>query len=134
MDIIKISDLIEQKIQLLEKGRSLLNELAEHKSIATAEYDKALAKTMISIKNNLGLEFEGIKLMDVPATLIEKYAKGVVWQKRLDLDKSELNYKNAIVKLDCIKSELNGLQSMFRFLEDTKLTKAVKNKLGGKEL
>ena len=118
-DLIKISDQIRKKIQELESGRGLLKEAAHLKAQSSAEYDRELAKTIIRLKNGDVLNLDGMEVLNPPATVTEKIARGICWQLALEKDKQEALYKNAIKNLDCIQSELNGFQSINRFLADT---------------
>jgi hypothetical protein len=103
---------IESKIALLEECRAQLQVRADEKARALSEYDKALAITMLKMKNGKQMELGG-ELIDKPInTLIEKLAKGVVWQEKLNAEKADGMYKALITAIDCIQSELNGLQSI----------------------
>jgi len=106
MEIIEIAKKIEEKIKLLEKGRQTLAIKAKEKAEAIAEYDKKMAKTIIQMKN------EGM-----PITLIERIAKGICWKEKLAKELAEAEYKNATVKMEAIMAELNGYQSINRYLE-----------------
>jgi len=106
MDILEVARRIDEKIKLLETGRSKLNELAENKARSISEYDKALAMSILETKETQ------------PATLCEKVAKGVVFQKRYDMEVADALYRNATSKMESIKAELNGLQSINRHLSE----------------
>jgi len=106
MEIIEIAKKIEEKIKLLEKGRQTLAIKAKEKAEAIAEYDKKMAKTIIQMKN------EGM-----PITLIERIAKGICWKEKLTKELAEAEYKNATVKMEAVMAELNGYQSINRYLE-----------------
>ena len=106
MEIIEIAKKIEEKIKLLEKGRQTLAIKAKEKAEAIAEYDKKMAKTIIQMKN------EGM-----PITLIERIAKGICWKEKLAKELAEAEYKNATVKMEAVMAELNGYQSINRYLE-----------------
>lgn len=117
MDIIQINQEIQNKIKLLEKGRALLEEQAITKSQTIAEYEKHLAVTIIQLKNGKEIEFEGETIVNPPATIIEKIARGICYQDKLEMDKAEAMYKATITKIQSIQAELNGYQSIFRHLE-----------------
>ena len=118
MDIINISNEIEKKIKLLEKMRVEIKERAENKAKTIAEYDKQLAVTIIKLKNNNIGEWEGEELIKLPATIIEKTAKGICWQARLDMEKADALYKSLISNINSVQAELNGYQSINRHLSE----------------
>lgn len=114
MELTEVSKKIEEKIKLLEMGRTTLKDKAEFKARTEAEYDKMLAITIIKLKNGEEVELEEQKIKDVQATLIEKIAKGVCWKEKLAMIQAEAEYKVVLSKMNCIQAELNGFQSIFR--------------------
>ena len=118
MDVINISNEIEKKIKLLEKMRVEIRERAEARANAIAEYDKQLAITIIKLKNNNIDKWEGEELIKLPATIIEKTAKGICWQARLDMEKADALYKSLISNINSVQAELNGYQSINRHLSE----------------
>ena len=116
METVKLSQLIEEKIKLLEAGRKELKTRAERKAETIATYDKRMAITMIELKNGVEVMWEGQKIQSPPATIIEKVAKGLCWKSKLEMEKAEAFYKNAVVGLSCIQAEMNGLQSINKYL------------------
>lgn len=118
MELIKVAELIEQRIRLLERGRQTLQERAERKAETIATYEKRIAVVMIELKNGVEMMWEEQTIKNPPATLIEKIARGICWQEKLEMEKCEAEYRNAIAGLSCIQAELNGFQSINRFLEE----------------
>lgn len=100
-----------QKMRAEIKGRSL------RKSTAISNYDKALAITIIKLRNGIEIEFEGEKVKDPPTTIMEKIAKGIIWKERLEMEEADSEYKSLITNIETVKAELNGLQSINRHLE-----------------
>ena len=117
MEIVEISKRITEKIELLEKGRSLILERAQRKAKAVANYEKALALTIVKLKMNALDTVFGFEIDNLPATLIEKTARGLVYSEKLEMEIAESEYKAAIVGMSAIQAELNGYQSINRFLE-----------------
>jgi len=117
MEIVQVARKIEEKIKTLELGREVLKERAEEKARAISNYDKQIAITLIRLKNGAEFELDGHKVKDPLATVSEKIAKGICYQERLDQELAEATYKNAIVGMQAISSELNAYQSIFRHLE-----------------
>ena len=118
MEVIEISQKIVEKIALLEKGREQLRERATKKAHTMAKYEKNLAITIIKLRNNAITTWEEYNCENLPTTLIEKIAKGMCYQEKIDMEQSEAEYKNAIVGLSTIQAELNGFQSMNRYLQE----------------
>ena len=109
-----IAKIIEDKIMLLEKGRARLEKDAFEKAEQLALYEKALAKTIIQLKNGKEMELEGEKIQNPPATILEKIARGIVWQEKLNADLADTTYRSAIVKINTISGELNAYQTLYR--------------------
>ena len=106
MKTTRIADEIEAKIKLLEHGREGLKELAVGKADTLGAYRKAMEIAVVTLKA------EGN-----PATLIKDLARGACYQQERDMDLAESLYKIQITKLDSIKAELNGKQSIFSRLD-----------------
>lgn len=117
MNVIDVANRIEKKIALLEKARGTLEGLANDKALTAALYDKDLAIAILKLKNGKPFELEGETIKDPPATIIEKIARGIVWESKLKADQAEAAYKLAITKLECVQAELNGWQSYNRYLD-----------------
>ena len=116
MEIIAVAKKIEEKIKTLELGRSLLQERAEEKAKAIAIYEKEIAKTLIGLKNGTEFDIDGEKIKDPPASIMEKLARGICYQAKIDSELAEATYKNAVVGMNAIEAELMGWQSIFRNL------------------
>ena len=108
MDIKSIADEIEKKIRELESGRKIIGQRAEKKAEAIANYDKALAIKIITLKN------EG-----TPLSIVDKIARGECWQEKLEMEKAEGMYRAAVSGMDSLAAELNGWQSIYRHLSHT---------------
>ena len=109
-----LSNLIEDKIKLLEQGRAMLEQAAYDKAEKISLYEKALASTIIKLKNNQRLELDGEEIQNPPATLIEKIARGICFQEKMCADIADTTYKSTIVKINTIESELSAYQSLYK--------------------
>ena len=109
-----VAKLIEEKIRLLEQGRKRLEKDGFNKSETTALYDKALAVTLIRLKNGEALELDGVIIQSPPASTAEKIAKGLCYQEKINVELAEVTYKNTIVKIETIQQELNAYQSLYK--------------------
>jgi hypothetical protein len=119
MELIEIGQAIKKKIALLEKMRIEIRDRAEKKAIEAAAYDRAIAITIIRLRNGQIYELDGetIDGIKLPANLLEKIAKGICWKERLEADKAEAFYKSLISNIDSVQAELNGYQSINRHLD-----------------
>lgn len=117
MEILEVAKKIQEKIELLEQGRTLLVQAGIEKAQAISAYDKQLAITLIRISNGKPIELDGEMIKDVPATIREKIARGICWRECLEKEKAEAFYKSCVSKLESVQSELNGYQSMNRYLD-----------------
>jgi len=118
MEVTEVARQINERISLLSKGRNILKERASAKANAISHYEKTLAITMLKLRNGNIPEFEGEIIGALPATLIEKVAKGICWKEKLEAELATEEYKSAVVGMDSLKSELNGYQSINRHLDN----------------
>lgn len=118
MELIKVADKIEHRINLLEAGRKEIKKRAENKAQTIAHYEKELALTLIKIKEGVEMELEGHKIKALPVSIMEKVAKGMCWKERLDMEQADAEYRNAVAGMRALEAELNGYQSIYRHLEE----------------
>ena len=118
MDIITVSSEIKKLIDSLEKAKKFLKERSDKKAETSSLYDKELAVTILKIRNETINEFEGIELKGLPATILEKVAKGICYKEKLEQDKAEADYKSLITYINTTESQLNGWQSIYRYLNE----------------
>jgi hypothetical protein len=118
MEILDVANEIERRIKALSAGRKQLQPRAERKANAIAEYEKAIAKTLIQLKNGVRFSLDDQPVIDPPVSNMEKIARGICYKEKLALDLAESEYKNAVVGLGTIQAELNGYQSIFRYLDE----------------
>ena len=119
MEVIQIAQEIEKKIKLLEQARNKLKKYGDEKSETIAQYERELALTIVKLRNNAIGEWQELKVTDLPASIIEKTARGIVAPYLLECEKAEATYKSLVVYIDCVKSELNACQSLNRYLDQT---------------
>ena len=110
-------DKIEAKIAELEQERALVMDQAEAKAFSSSEYDKSYAITVLKLREHLITEWAEVPVRDLPVTLILSVAKGICYKEAYSRDLAEGIYKGLISNMDALKSELNGLQSINRYIE-----------------
>uniref|UniRef100_A0A6H1ZDD3 Uncharacterized protein n=1 Tax=viral metagenome TaxID=1070528 RepID=A0A6H1ZDD3_9ZZZZ len=118
METLKVSENILKYIKFLDTGRAEIQKRAQRKAETIAEYEKQLAVTILRLYHQKLTEFEEQEIGKLPATLIEKTAKGICWKERLAMEQAEAEYKNAVVGMSALEAQLNGLQSLNRHLAE----------------
>lgn len=116
-DAITMRQNVEAKIEQLEKERLRLFKAAQHKAKMISQHDKSISLTILKLKNGVIENFDGQKIGTVHASTVEKIAKGICWEETLKKEEAENLYKSLITSIDCIRAELNGLQSILKFFE-----------------
>lgn len=117
--VIEVAKKIEAKIAELEELRGLIPKASPEKAITIGNYDKNLAKTMLRLRNDKDMTWEVDKVGGLPATLIEKVAKGIVSDDAIKKDLAETNYKSVITCLQVVQTEISALQTIYKYLGET---------------
>lgn len=119
MELIEIANEIRKKIKLLEEGRKLIQQRAGEKAVALAEYEKQLAVYIIRLRNGETFSVDGYQIGNkkVPATLAKDVAKGLCYDAKIAMETADGLYKSAVVGMSAIEAELNGFQSLNRYLD-----------------
>jgi hypothetical protein len=118
MEIQTLSLQMQKRIKALETARNEISQLAKRKAVTSAAYDKKLATVIIKLKNGETMSLDGNTISSPPVSIIDKTAKGLCWEQKLDMDTAEALYKSKISEIECIKAELNGFQSINRHLSE----------------
>jgi hypothetical protein len=115
MELIKLAKLITDKIDDLEKLGKLLHEYSIKKANTISDYDKAMAITILKIRNaGDTFVFEGEKIVNLPASVMEKVAKGLCYKERLAMELADAEYGALTTKIRATEAILNGYQSINR--------------------
>jgi hypothetical protein len=118
VDLIVISEAIYTKIELLSKYRAHLKTVGDRKAASLSDYDKALALALIGLKNGKRYEIDGVGIENPPASIMEKIAKGICYKERLASEVADNEYKSLITYINCLQAEMNGLQSIIRYMDN----------------
>lgn len=116
-DIMDVAEKIRLKIEALEQASGALDQKGNEKARAIANYDKALAITLIRLRAGHKLTLDNHTIQNPPATIMEKIAKGMCVSERMVLEIAESGYKSTISKIRALEAALNGYQSIFRHLD-----------------
>ena len=117
MEIIEINKEITKNILLLRQTVDSLRLRANDKAKAIGEYEKAIAVTMLKLRNGEVVNLDGEEVSYGSATGLEKIAKGVCYKESIARDIAESNYKNATIALQAIQTIINALQSKLKYVE-----------------
>jgi hypothetical protein len=122
MDLVEISGRILKKEELLIEWRKSIDKYGEDMANANKNYDYQVAITVMGLRNGSTYELEHKDgslepITNPPVSVIDKIAKGLCWKEKLDADKAETLYKNAVIKIKAIQAELNALQTVHRHID-----------------
>ena len=116
--MIETAQRIQDKIEQLIKLRGGINEKAQVKAMSLCEYRKQEAIAMLKVAKSQIKKFEG---ESVPAKLTSPEKKVLVEGLCRDTEAqmliAESNYKSHIVNMQALEAELNGWQSINRYLQ-----------------
>ena len=116
MELMQLSEKIEIRIKMLADGRNLLAEHSMNRAKSIANYEKVLGITYLKLRNNAIKTHEDYPCEDLPVGMIEKVAKSICYQEKLNMETFEASYKVILTKLTVIQAEMNALQSINRHL------------------
>ena len=108
MTPLDVAHQIEGIIKAIATEGKRSNDLIQSKAEAARVYDKAIAVRSVELRA------EG-----VPATLIDKQSKGDASQLLSEKIIAEESLKAHFCRLDYLKAQLNGFQSINRHLDST---------------
>ena len=117
-ELFRVAQQIENRIQALSVGRKELASRTKSKAGAISNYERAIAITIIQLKNGIEFTLEGSVVRNPIASIAEKIAKGICWKEKLDMEQAEGEYKAAIVGMQALQAELCGYQSIYKHLEE----------------
>ena len=107
-EAIEVARNIEAVIKAIRDEGARSEVLIEARARAISEYDKSIATTILKLKES-----------GTPATVSEKVAKGERWELRYAMEVAEGTYKAHFARLNYLQSQLNGYQSVNKFLAVT---------------
>lgn len=113
-----VADQIEAKIKLLEAGRKELQSRSDKRAKAIGDYERILGLIMMKLNNGIEYTLDGVKIQNPPATITEKIARAICYQSKINMEKADTEYKLAIKAMDALQAELNGWQSINKFLAE----------------
>ena len=117
MDVISVANQINERIKRLEELCAELDEAGQKKADAIALYDLTYAKAMAQIGLSKVNVIDGEQLPDNrPATILGKYAAGLCWKEKAEVEIATNEYKSLTTKIDCLLATINAKQSIFRHL------------------
>ena len=118
MDLIQLNLSIRDKIKEIEEHRKAFRNVIEKKANNNALYDKNLAIAILKLRNGVSFEIEGQKIVNPPVSITEKIAKGICWKDKLEVERADAEYKALFTSIDTLKTEINGLQSIIKHMDE----------------
>jgi hypothetical protein len=118
METIQVSTEIREKINTLEEFKDSLSPLLEQKVGAEAAYERQIAITIASLLNGKEYQLDGNSVKNPPNAMLDKLAKGICWEERMEMDRADGDYRNALKIIDITEAQLNGFQSINRHLSE----------------
>ncbi len=118
MEALEIAKAISDKIEELELLKVELPKAIYQQGKAAAEYDKILALTIVRLRSGSEIELEGYTVKDPPVTILERVAKGICHKEALDMDTAEGKLKAIDSAIRITMAQLNGFQSINRYLAE----------------
>ena len=109
LSLLSDAECIQGCISAIGKTRREIESKGLARAKAISNYDMRLGIAIVTLKE------EG----KFPATLIEKIAKKLCAPEREQLEIAESGYKACISNLTALQAQLNGYQSLFRWLDET---------------
>lgn len=117
MNLINIADEIMKKNKDIDKIRADIRQRGENKAKTIATYEKTMSLTIIKLKNGETFELDGNAISNPQTTILEKIAKGICWETKLEMETADALYRSATTNLQAVIAQLNSLQSLFRHLD-----------------
>jgi hypothetical protein len=107
MDQLTVAKKIYEKTLELEDQKKELKDAITKKVLAQVEFDKAIASKIMELR-----------LDNTPTSIVEKIAKGAIWEKTLELETAEGILKGVESNIRSTQAQLNGLQSVNRYFSE----------------
>jgi len=117
MDHIIVAEQLSSKIAEIDIIRKEIKERGEQKSQKITDYERGMAIVIIKLENGVSFNLDGEEIKNPSKSILEKVAKGICWQEKLEMEKADANYKSIITNLQAVMAQLNALQSLNRYLE-----------------
>lgn len=114
-----VSISIQEIIKQLETAKKHIRERSEKKAETSAHYDKAITSVLIGLKNGKSYELDGVAIANPPASIMDKLARGICWQEKLNMDLAEAEYKSLLTGIEIAQSQLMGWQSIYKYQSET---------------
>ncbi len=119
MEIIEVANLIKKLISLIGECRREIETKGQAKAKAIRDYDRKMAIVLATLRNSETYELAGKTYKQPPVSILEKIAKGICADEIYEKEIAESGYKACISNLTALQAQLNGYQSIFRYLDET---------------
>ena len=118
-DVIGLTRKVHEKIIAMERKREDLSALIETKKRYMYSYFKNKTVAVMKLKNKEPVELAGKPLRkNYSDSMIPMFADLIVSDDKVCLEISTLEYNAAVAGLRSLQAELNGYQTMLRYLDE----------------
>jgi hypothetical protein len=119
MDPIQVAKAIESRILRLDQAPMAILERAKAVAVTDAEYDKELGSVIAQLEMGKEFDVEGVTIKHTTATVIKEKAKAICWEEKLAQVEAKEMAKAANKNVDNVCAQLNGYQSINKYLDVT---------------
>jgi hypothetical protein len=114
MNIINLSEEIQNKIKEIDTIRKEIKQRGIDKADAISQYEMSVSITIMKLRAGIEFQLADEKIKNPSVTIMEKIARGICWQEKRAVELAESGYKSIIVNLEACQAQLTAMQSLFR--------------------
>jgi len=118
-DLPQIAQTIQAIVEQIGSFRRQLEGLGGDKAQTLAQYDRKICTTLVGLREGESYKIGEKKIKQLPVSILDKVAKGICWEERLQMELAEAKYKACITNIEALKAQLNAQQSIYRHLDET---------------
>lgn len=115
-ELVKTMDVLMRQIGIFRKQ---LEGLGSDKAQTIAQYDRKICTTLVGLREGESYRIGDKEIKQLPVSILDKVAKGICWEERLQMELADAKYKACITNIEALKALLNAHQSIYRHLDET---------------
>ena len=109
--IVKLMD--KKMAELADLQKELITRIDQRAS-AIGEHSKNLAKRMMELQQGKTFMLDGIKVECTTATNLKKYAEGLCYQERINMELADMSYWAVKSNIEVLQTQISALQSQYK--------------------
>ncbi len=113
-DMQNIAQTMTKIIDELGVRRKQIEQLGVDRAKTEAKYDKHTTITMAELEHGATCMISETDITSKTATGLKEKAKGICWEYKQEMMIAESAYKACITNIDCLKAQLNAMQSLYK--------------------